>query len=92
MPASQPKTQNFSNPETAAGKTGFYLFPDAESAEIQLHNMYGHLNRLVKKVSRNKEEEEKTNYGIRERVTRPFRRRSSAQSGIDQSISEEPEE
>lgn len=87
MPASPQEPQTSSSPETAAGQTGFYLFPDAESAETQLHNMYDHLDRLVRKVTA-KEEGEKTNCAIRERVTRPFHRRSSARRESDQSIPE----
>lgn len=88
MPASPPRTQTSSTPETAAGQTGFYLFPDAESAEIQLHNMYDHLDRLVRKAAR-KGEEWSTNCEIREKATRPFRRRSSARRESDQSGSED---
>lgn len=46
------------------------LLPDAETLEIQLRNMYDHLQRLVRKAWG--ADNGDTDYAVRERETRPF--------------------
>lgn len=52
MPASPPRSQTSPTPASAAEPVGCHLLPDAESLELQLHNMCGHLNHFVRKMGR----------------------------------------